>query len=75
MDLSGISNHIADAPRSQLDDSVRPKLRAVKTADDLKAVLDECAYASLASDFVMSALDTIWRQMQSTPPIEPVKGE
>lgn len=54
------------APESQMDPAVKPKLEELRglSKDDAKPVvlkiLDEIVYASLASDFVVTALHVIW---------------
>jgi hypothetical protein len=42
----------------------RPKKLAEREfkSDDLLDILDDCAHAALASDFVMGVLDVVWRQ-------------
>lgn len=62
---------LASAPqhdRPQIDGPICDRLRALSEADivkadQLKAILDDCAYGSLCSDFAMMAMDTVWRQM------------
>ncbi len=59
---------IATAPESQLDPSMKPRLLDLigkpnkDVAEGLKKILDECAHAALASDFVMVALDGAWKE-------------
>ena len=36
------------------------------TASEIKTILDDCAYASLASDFTMQAIDLIWQSLVRT---------
>jgi len=68
---SKILDLLADAPpgpHAQIDETICVKLRAMANADevfaaDLKQILDECAFASLASDFGMMAMDAVYRQM------------
>ena len=68
---SDIFNLLADAPpgpNAQIDEIICTKLRELANADevfaeDLKQILDECAFASLASDFGMIAMDAVYRQM------------
>lgn len=57
---------------AQLDQCVvdRCKDLAVKAdlqPNDIKALLDDCACASLCSDFVMCLLDTAWRNSAVSP--------
>lgn len=55
------------APDTQIDHTIIPRLKAVKAAstearpDLMKAILDDCAHAALASDFAMVALDHVWQ--------------
>lgn len=59
------------APESQLAPEMVEKLKGITHMPSaqariaLKDVLDECARASLASEFVMVALDAIWRNDSS----------
>ena len=59
---------LASAPESQIDKTITLKLSNLAKDDcvkseQIKEILDECAYASLASDFAMMALDVLWNQM------------
>lgn len=54
---------IATAPPNQIDPEICDKLRLVKKARDLKKILDECAFASRASDFGMRVMDIEWQRM------------
>jgi hypothetical protein len=53
------------APPNQLDPSVSAKFKKLDPdnfeSDQILAILDECAYYSLASDFTMHVLDTLWK--------------
>ncbi len=57
---------LAQAPKSQCDPSVLPRLQALADSDDepkadqLHDILDDCAHYSLCSDFMMNAMDTLW---------------
>lgn len=50
----------------QIDPCIFPRLQALKgkpdgdIKDELLAILDDCAYGSLASDFVMHVLHVMW---------------
>ena len=59
---------LSDASDSQLDPIVCNRLKMLLavgyTANDIKQVLDDCAYQALASDFVMAVLDTIWQDLK-----------
>lgn len=56
--------------RAQIDESITPRLLgligkgAAVQALALKDILDDCAYAALASDFAMMAMDATWRMAQ-----------
>jgi hypothetical protein len=54
------------APESQLDPTICARIAALPDGPEaramLKTILDDCAYAALASDFVMMALDIVWRE-------------
>jgi hypothetical protein len=59
---------LSEAPDSQIDPSVTPRLKALAesddvASDDLLKILDDCAYASLASGFAMAAMDIVWQDM------------
>lgn len=53
-----------DAPDTQLDATIVEKLKIVhdlppaEIAVELEKILDECVYASLASDFTIAVLET-----------------
>ncbi len=56
------------APDTQIDGSAAAKLKAMADSDNPKAdelheILDECAYAALASDFAMVAMHRVWERM------------
>lgn len=61
---------VIQAPNGQIDHTVIPKIAALKTMGiqerpaAMKAILDECAYAALASDFAMVTMDVVWKVMQ-----------
>lgn len=56
-DLKGM---LLTAPDTQLDACVFPYITKAKTADDIKEILDMCAFSALASGFVMTLLDQCW---------------
>ena len=65
---TGILKALSEAPSTQIDSAITMKLAALADTVDVKAsqmhdILDECAHASLASDFAMMAMDTVWNQM------------
>lgn len=52
---------LAAAPNTQIDEAIKKRLGAMSEqkmpdAYELKRILDECAYLSLASDFAMKAM-------------------
>ncbi len=60
--------NLVTAPDSQLDESIRARILLLLEegydADDIKQILDDCAYSALASDFVMTLLNAIWQDMK-----------
>ena len=71
--MSQYDNHITtlmEAPDSQLDHQLQPKFEALlgqplnEQTDGLLAILDECAYASLASDFAMASMHCFLMEMK-----------
>ena len=66
---SQILKSLSTAPDSQLDKSICERLKTLSERDSLKAedikkILDDCAYGSLASDLVMRILDIVWRELK-----------
>jgi hypothetical protein len=64
--LSGLLTALAEAPPRQIDADITQRLRelserTVVFPGQLKAILDECAFASKATDFGMRTLDIAWR--------------
>jgi len=59
---------LTEASDDQLDAVVCNRLKILLevgyTADDIKQVLDDCAYGALASGFVMKVLDVIWQDLK-----------
>ena len=59
-----------DAPDTQIDKSQSVKFKEMSERDtnptpaEIKEILDECAYASLASSFAMIAMNTLWAQLK-----------
>ncbi len=59
---------LSSAPDSQISKDQTQKLTlligkpATEIAQGLKQILDDCCYASLASDFAMMALDRAWNE-------------
>ena len=68
--IDALLQALSKAPASQIDASVTERLRSLvgekeSTIDIvLKNILDDSAYAALASDFGMSAMDTAWKMVQ-----------
>ena len=66
-DIDSLLLSLSDAPDTQIDSEITPKIAGLigKPLDEIavgmKAILDECAFASLASDFAMVAMDSAWR--------------
>ncbi len=59
-------------PHGQMDQSVVDRCNelAVKpdfSAADVKALLDDCVVGSLCTDFVVLALDMVWRDLGGRP--------
>jgi hypothetical protein len=54
---------LSTAPDGQICKTITPKFKDVKCASDMKDILDECCYASLASDFAMVCMDELWNRM------------
>jgi hypothetical protein len=66
--FSEILNLLSQAPDTQIDKEITPRLKALAEAStvssaDMKKILDECAFASLASDFAMNAMHIVWQDM------------
>ena len=66
---SRLLRHLAEAPDSQIDKQITPRLRALaeqETPDpqEMKAILDECANAGLASKFAIIVMDLAWKVMR-----------
>ncbi len=61
--MSKFLDLIATAPPGQIDPEICEKLQLVKTAQDLKDILDECAFGARASDFAMKVMHIEWQRM------------
>lgn len=65
--LDDILAALSAAPDGQIDQSITPRIKQLVglppdvIAPRSKEILDECAFASLASDFAMVAMDNVWR--------------
>lgn len=61
--------HMGEAPEDQIAHTQAIKFTEMSKRDEqpkaaeLKEILDQCAYASLASDFSMVAMDYIWKML------------
>lgn len=70
--LQGIGDYSRGRARDgQVDQDIVERCAALATksdlcADDVKAVLDECACYSRCTDFVMVVLDYAWRDLKPT---------
>lgn len=66
--FSNILEALSTAPDTSIDKAVTPRLKALSEKDEVKSdelldILDDCAYASLASGFAMQAMNVVWKQM------------
>lgn len=57
---------LSGGPESHIDPLFAERIGKIAetdfTAEDIKKLLDDGAYYSLCSDFVMTALDIIWKE-------------
>lgn len=56
---------LSEAPDTQICKTQTAKLADLSKSDlisstQIKKILDDCAYAALASDFAMVAMDSLW---------------
>lgn len=71
MNLNEMLELLATAPDSQIDATITPRIKALiglppdGIAARMKIILDECAFAALASDFAMMAMDAVWNEAKS----------
>ena len=71
MDIRELLYKLAEAPpgpHAQIDETICARLKALADsetmqASDMKQILDDCAFASLASDFAMVAMNIAWQQL------------
>lgn len=73
--IKGIMEFMKTAPETELDPTIVVKITKLieeekPKAIDLKKILDECAYASLASDFVMYILHLCWNGLKHIERVE-----
>ena len=67
--LSEIILKLAEAPagpHAQIDEQICARLRELAlapTAEGMKKILDDCAFAGLASGFAMMAMDAVWKML------------
>jgi len=59
---------LCEGPDVQIDESVKQRLRTLKAQsnediiEQLLAIIDDCVYCSLTSDFTLRALHAMWLQ-------------
>jgi hypothetical protein len=64
--IDHILAELSQAPDTQIDHTITPRLYALigkpisEIESGLHEILDDCAYAALASDFAMVAMDAVW---------------
>lgn len=66
--FSGVYETLADAPDTQIDTQFKQRFLELAEKEDfnpidLLQILDECAFASLASDFAMQAMHFLFEDM------------
>lgn len=66
--FSNILQELSTAPEGQIDSKITTKLKMMSEKDDfdpleMLSILDECAFAALASDFVMQAMHFVFEDM------------
>jgi hypothetical protein len=70
---------LSQAPDGQIAAVITPKfcefaqLDVVKS-DDVLAIIDQCAYSALASEFAMQVMDRYWRMLCEDEGITPTQG-
>lgn len=70
--LNQLIDHLCKGPDSQIDECVKPRLQALKdlslleAKDQLLGIMDDCAYASFCSDFVMQVFNIMWVSLGGT---------
>jgi hypothetical protein len=70
---------LSQAPDGQIAAVITPKFvefaqRDVVKSDDMLAVIDQCVYSALASDFAMAVMDKYWRMLCEDEGITPTQG-
>ena len=66
-ELDDLLKVLCQAPYSQIDSTIIDRIEALigkspdVVATEMKSILDDSAYASLASDFGMVAMDAAWK--------------
>jgi len=69
MNIKNLLSLLGEAPDGQLDHSMASKFAEMAkrdtnpTAKEVCDILDQSAYASLASGFTMIVMDTLWKQL------------
>ncbi len=66
--FSNILQDLSTAPEGQIDGTITIKLKMMAQKDDfdpyeMLSILDECAFAALASDFAMQAMHFVFEDM------------
>lgn len=66
--FSNILQELSTAPEGQIDSVITTKLKVMSEKDDfdpheMLSILDECAFAALASDFAMQAMHFVFEDM------------
>ena len=76
--FSAIYKTLADAPNSQIDNCFIPLFTVLAKKEDfdpmdMLTILNQCAYASLASDFAMQAMHFIFEDMCKAKGLDSLK--
>jgi hypothetical protein len=70
---------LSQAPDEQIAAVITPKFVAfaqqdIVKSDDMLAVIDQCVFSALASDFAMMVMDKYWRMLCEEEGISPTQG-
>lgn len=76
--FSGILQELSTAPEGQIDKEITIKLKEMALKKDFNpyemlSILDECAFAALASDFAMQAMHFVFESMCSAKGLDSLK--
>jgi hypothetical protein len=68
-DIRVLLNELSHAPDTQIDSTISVRLKNISIKEnlhskDIEGILDDCVYYSVASDFGMEVLDTIWKELK-----------